>query len=218
MGGGTTHLQPRSVISNPICVKVGFPKTLSTTSCRACQRSSRPCYHCWYGFVFGNSGAHLMYRTLTSQMPQNRGTLFNPAAIHFLRNARHDVSVKYRTGRLSQSITRGLEEMQPMCPLSGGKLAASKPGRTRAHHRLRGMVIVGPWTVIIRNATTVISDTSSPGTKAQLFPVISVARWCSLKTTAVCLTYNRWMNGNKLCLWLPQYQRSTTLQLLVFPI
>lgn len=45
-------------------------------------------------------------------MPPNSGILFNPVAIQFSRNARHNVGVKYKTGRLSQSITRALEEKQ----------------------------------------------------------------------------------------------------------
>lgn len=45
-------------------------------------------------------------RSLTSQMPLNSATLFNPVAIRFSRNAGHDVSVRYRTGKLSQSINK----------------------------------------------------------------------------------------------------------------
>ncbi len=97
-------------------------------------------------------------------MPPNSGTLFNPVAIQFSRNARHDVSVKYRAGRLSQSITSALEEMQSFhVPTLWWKLSASEPARPGRIHAnspplTEGMAIVGPPTVIIRTATTAIPD------------------------------------------------------------
>lgn len=102
-------------------------------------------------------------------MPLNSGTLFKPVAIHFSRNACHDVSVKYRTGRLSQSITRALEKMQAAhVPTPWWKLSASKPGPGRIHANgpplTEAIVIVGLSTItaisdkLVHNQTSLLNN------------------------------------------------------------
>lgn len=78
-------------------------------------------------------------------MPPNSEILFNAVAIQFSRNARHNVGVKYRTGRLSQSITRALEEKQAFCVPTQKKtlLESHSIGLPIVHHGQQARLRLG---------------------------------------------------------------------------
>lgn len=77
-------------------------------------------------------------------MPRKSGILFHPVAIQFSRNACHNVGVKYRTGRLSQSITSALEEMQAfLVPTQKTVLESHSLGLPIVHHRQEAKLWLG---------------------------------------------------------------------------
>lgn len=91
---------------------------------------------------------------------QTVGLCLTPWPFNFSRNACHDVSVKYRTGGLSQSVTRALEERQSAhVPTLWRKLSADKLVCSHANNPplTEGMLILGDHSQISATAFA-ISD------------------------------------------------------------